>query len=111
MTINFTMSIEIDLVTHECMHLLLRSPKFILCIGLDVSANTKKNWLGIGLATLKTVGLTIDKYSQIEIKRRKRTEISAYIYILCLSYYQYWPVAFACIFSYPVHSNKYMKSF
>ena len=109
---NFTMSIGIDLVTHECVHLLLRSPKFMssVLVYLDVSVNTKKNWFGIGLVTLKAVGLTIDKYSQIEIKRRKRMEISAYIYILCLSYYQYWPVAFACIFSYPVYSNKYMKS-
>ena len=71
---NFTMSIEIDLVTHECMHLLLRSPKFMnsVLVYIDVSANTKKNWLGIGLATLKAVGLTIiDKYSQIEIKRKE----------------------------------------
>ena len=82
-----------------------------LCIGLDVSANTKKNWLGIGLATLKAVGLTIiDKYSQIEIKRRKVMGISAFIYILCLLNYQYWSAAFASIFSYPVYSNKYMKS-
>ena len=67
---NFTMSIEIDLVTHECIHLLLRSPKIHeFCIGLDVNANTKKNWFGIGLATLTAVGLTIiDKYSKIEIK-------------------------------------------
>ena len=71
---NFTMSIEIDLVTHECMHLLLRSPKFMnsVLVYIDVSANTKKNWLGIGLATLKAVGLAIiDKYSQIEIKRKE----------------------------------------
>ena len=70
MTMNFTMSIEIDLVTHECMHLLLRSPKFMssVLVYIDLSANTKKNWLGIGLATLKAVGLTIiDKYSKIEI--------------------------------------------
>ena len=65
-----------------------------LCIGLDVSANTKKNGLGIGLATLKAVGLTIiiDKYSQIEIiqiKRRKIMGISAFIYILCCLNYQY----------------------
>ena len=110
---NFTMSIEIDLVTHECMHLLLRSPKFMnsVLVYIDVSANTKKNWLGIGLATLKAVGLTIiDKYSQIEIKRRKIMGISAFIYILCLLNYQYWSAAFASIFSYPVYSNKYMKS-
>ena len=82
-----------------------------LCIGLDVSANTKKNWLGIGLATLKAAGLTIiDKYSQIEIKRRRIMGISAFIYILCLLNYQYWSGAFASIFSYPVYSNKYMKS-
>ena len=37
--------------------------------------------------------------------------ISAFIYILCLLNYQYWSAAFASIFSYPVHSNKYMKSF
>ena len=61
--------------------------------------------------TLKAVGLTIiDKYSQIEIKRRKIMEISAFIYILCLLNYQYWSAAFASIFSYPVYSNKYMKS-
>ena len=36
-------------------------------IGFYVSANTNKNWLGIGLAILKALGLTIDKYSQIEI--------------------------------------------
>ena len=68
-----------------------------LCIGLDVSVNTKKNWFGIGLATLTAVGLTIDKYSQIEIKRRKIMGISAFIYILCLLNYQYWSVAFVSI--------------
>ena len=36
--------------------------------------------------------------------------ISAFIYILCLLNYQYWSAAFASIFSYPVYSNKYMKS-
>ena len=36
--------------------------------------------------------------------------ISAFIYILCLLNYQYWSAAFDNIFSYPVHSNKYMKS-
>ena len=89
MTMNFTM--PIDLVTHECMHLLLRSPKFMnsVLVYIDVSANTKKNWLGIGLATLKAVGLTIDKYSQIGMKRRKIMEISAFIYILCLLNYEY----------------------
>ena len=87
MTVNFTMSIEIDLMTHECMHLLLRPPNFI---SLDVSVNTNKNWFGIGLVTLKAVGLTIDKYSQIEIKRRKIMETSAFIYILWLLNYQYW---------------------
>ena len=61
--------------------------------------------------TLKAVGLTIiDKYSQIEIKRRKIMGINAFIYILCFLNYQYWSAAFASIFSYPVYSNKYMKS-
>ena len=36
--------------------------------------------------------------------------ISAFINILCLLNYQYWSAAFASIFSYPVYSNKYMKS-
>ena len=68
MTMNFTMSIKIDLVTHKCMHLLLWPLKFMCSLLVFyVSANTNKNWLGIGLAILKAVGLTIDKYSQIEI--------------------------------------------
>ena len=36
--------------------------------------------------------------------------INAFIYFLCLFNYQYWSLAFDGIFSYPVYSNKYMKS-
>ena len=90
--------------SNKCMH---------SCVTKSISIDIVKFIVifSIGLATLKAVGLTIiDKYSQIEIKRRKIIGISAFIYILCLLNYQYWSAACASILSYPVYSNKYMKS-